>query len=197
MGETNVKRIEIHGKSETPGDVDEKAIEERSRDDQVLRGLSEIKADLSKSDRGERIVNEAEEWKDKYLRLLAELENMKKRLTKRLEIELEAETSAVLLDLLPVADNLERLLSYVQESGDKELEQGLRITLEGFKESMAKHGVSQIEASGMPFNPEYHEAIGAIPALQFEDGTIIKVEQTGYSLHGKVLRPARVLIAGR
>jgi molecular chaperone GrpE len=197
MGETNVKRIEIHGKSETPGDVDEKAIEERSRDDQDLRGLSEIKADLSKSDRGERIVNEAEEWKDKYLRLLAELENMKKRLTKRLENELEAETSAVLLDLLPVADNLKRLLSYVQESGDKELEQGLRITLEGFKESMAKHGVSQIEASGKPFNPEYHEAIGAIPALQFEDGTIIKVEQTGYSLHGKVLRPARVLIAGR
>jgi molecular chaperone GrpE len=197
MGETNVKRIEIHGKSETPGDVDEKAIEERSRDDQDLRGLSEIKADLSKSDRRERIVNEAEEWKDKYLRLLAELENMKKRLTKRLEIELEAETSAVLLDLLPVADNLERLLSYVQESEDKELEQGLRITLEGFKESMAKHGVSQIEASGKPFNPEYHEAIGAIPALQFEDGTIIKVEQTGYSLHGKVLRPARVLIAGR
>jgi molecular chaperone GrpE len=197
MGETNVKRIEIHGKSETPGDVDEKAIKERSRDDQDLRGLSEIKADLSKSDRRERIVNEAEEWKDKYLRLLAELENMKKRLTKRLEIELEAETSAVLLDLLPVADNLERLLSYVQESEDKELEQGLRITLEGFKESMAKHGVSQIEASGKPFNPEYHEAIGAIPALQFEDGTIIKVEQTGYSLHGKVLRPARVLIAGR
>jgi molecular chaperone GrpE len=197
MGETNVKEIEIHGKSETPRDVDEKAIEERSRDDQDLRGLSEIKADLSKSDRRERIVNEAEEWKDKYLRLLAELENMKKRLTKRLEIELEAETSAVLLDLLPVADNLERLLSYVQESEDKELEQGLRITLEGFKESMAKHGVSQIEASGKPFNPEYHEAIGAIPALQFEDGTIIKVEQTGYSLHGKVLRPARVLIAGR
>jgi molecular chaperone GrpE len=197
MGETNVKRIEIHGKSETPGDVDEKAIEEQSRDDQVLRGLSEIKADLSKSDCGERIVNEAEEWKDKYLRLLAELENMKKRLTKRLEIELEAETSAVLLDLLAVADNLERLLSYVQESGDKELEQGLRITLEGFKDAMAKHGVSQFEASGKPFNPEYHEAIGAIPALQFEDGTIIKVEQTGYSLHGKVLRPAKVLIAGR
>jgi molecular chaperone GrpE len=197
MGETKVRRIEIHGNSGNPKDDHRFSMEEQSNEDKTLKKFSEMEVELPEVEVEAELIDEAEQWRDKYLRLYAELENIKKRLAKKLEIELQEETSAVLLDLLPVADNLERIVSYARESGDKELERGLEITLKAFQEAMTKHGVSQIEARGKPFNPEVHEAIGAVPAPEFEEGTVLTIEQTGYFLDGKVLRPAKVVIASR
>ena len=192
-----MRRIEIYGNSGNPRDDHRFAMEEQSNEDKTLKEQPETEVDLPGVDGKAEYMDEAEQWRDKYLRLWAELENTKKRLAKRLEIELQEEISAVLLDLLPVADNLERISTYVKKSGDKELERGLEITLRAFQEAMAKHGVSQIEARGVPFNPEVHDAIGAVPAPEFEEGTVLKIEQKGYFLDGKVLRPAKVVIAGR
>jgi molecular chaperone GrpE len=172
-------------------------MEGKSYEDKTLEKKPEMEVDLPKVDGEAELKDEAEQWRDKYLRLYAELENTKKRLAKRLEIELQEEIGAVLLDLLPVADNLERIVVYAKEHGDKELERGLEITLREFQEAMAKHGVSRIEARGKPFNPEVHDAIGAVPAPEFEEGTVLEIEQKGYLLDGKVLRPAKVVIAGR
>jgi molecular chaperone GrpE len=199
MGETKVTRIQIHANGNDREEKDLSPIEGQLDEEKTMEKMSEKEFDLSDGKGREQSVDavgEPGEWKDKYLRLYAELENTKKRLTKKLEIELHEETSAVLLDLLPVADNLERILNYAKEKGDMELEHGLEITLGAFQDAMAKHGVSQIKARGRPFDPQFHEAIGAVSAPEFEDGTVLKVEQTGYFLDGRVLRPAKVLIAG-
>jgi molecular chaperone GrpE len=197
MGVINVKRIEIHETSEKSKDIDEAHNEASSEVDKSIKELPENVGDLSSSDQGDRELSEADEWKDKYLRLYAELENTKKRLEKRMQIELLEKTSAVLSDMLPVADNLERVMKYATKSGDKELVRGLQITLESFHDAMAQYGVSKMEARGKPFNPEYHEALGAVPTPQFKEGTVLEVEQTGYLLDGKVLRPAKVIISGK
>ena len=192
-----MKRIDIRGEGENDKNIEEAYNEESSEVDRSIKKLPENEVDLPNSDQGDREMSEAEEWKDKYLRLYAEMENTKKRLEKRLQIELLEKTSAVLSDMLPVADNLERVMKYAAEIGDKELERGLQITLEAFHDAMAQHGVSKIEARGKPFNPEYHEALGAVPTPQFKEGTVLEVEQRGYLLDGKVLRPAKVIIVSQ
>ena len=186
--------IEIQGMGGNPGRGDENKSHQTAAQDQGKKKLPEMEAEPIRSAGEVRGVEVAEEWKDKYLRLYAELENTKKRLARKLQIELLEKTSAVLLDLLPVADNLERILRYARESGDKELERGLKITLEAFQDAMEKHGVVKMEARGKPFDPEYHEALGAVPSQRFEEGMVLEVEQSGYLMDGKVLRPAKVII---
>jgi molecular chaperone GrpE len=197
MGENDVKKIQIRDGGEQQQKVKTRSVEDQSRDSEIIKSSREMEADLPQVENEDRIAEEIEDWKDKYLRLLAEIENTKKRIAKKLEIELKEQTSAILLDMLPLGDNLERTLSYAKKSGDEELARGLEITLKAFREAMAKHGVSMIEARGKLFNPDLHEAVSAFHTPQYKDGTILKVEQTGYLLNGQVLRPAKVIIARR
>lgn len=187
-------KIEIHGTSGNPRGEDENGFQGKAGEDKTIKKLPEMATEPGRPEENLQKAEEAEEWKDKYLRLYAELENTKKRLARRLQIELMEKTSAVLQEMLPVADNLERILKYTREIGDQELERGLKITLEAFQDAMAKHGVSRMEPRGKPFNPEYHEALGSICSPQFEEGTVLEVEQSGYLMDGKVLRPAKVII---
>jgi molecular chaperone GrpE len=193
-GEINVSTIEVHGIGQQTEDMDGSSSEERPLEGMGIKKVPEKEADVTEMGGEEHPVDDAVVWKDKYLRQYAELENTKKRLSRKLQIELLEKTSALLMDLLPVADNLERILRYAREIEDEELERGLKITLEAFQDAMAKHGVSKMEVRGKLFNPEYHEALGAVPSQRFEEGTVLEVEQTGYLLDGKVLRPAKVVI---
>ena len=192
-----MKKIEVVNKDTRRDGIHDELLEEQPEENRASRESLEMRSDLPEGAAEDKVSKEAEEWRDKYLRMYADLENTKKRLARKYEYELREETNAVLLDMLPVADNLERVLVYARESEDRELERGLEITLEAFLDAMNKHGVSRIKALGKPFNPEVHEAIGTVPAPNHEGDVVLKVEQTGYMLNGKVLRPAKVLIATR
>ncbi len=144
----------------------------------------------------EQIQAEATEWQDKYTRLYAELENSKKRLARLYANQAEQDKEHLLRDMLPLADNLERALT--NASGDEAeagLRQGVALTLKAFVDALAKHGVRPIQAQGQPFDPELHEAAGAVHHPALPPGTVVRVEQKGYTVGDKLLRPARVLVA--
>lgn len=141
-------------------------------------------------------LNEAAEWKERYARLYAELENHKKRLDRRYAIQAGQEKERLLLNMLPLADNLERALLHSDGSeADERLQEGVRITLKAFREVLTKYGVRPFEALGQPFDPELHEAAGVVPDPNFPPGAVVSEEQKGYLLGEKLLRPARVLVA--
>lgn len=144
----------------------------------------------------EQLEAEAAAWQDKYTRLYAELENTKKRLARIYDNQAEEQAERLLRDMLPLADNLERALTHTSgRETDAGLRQGVEITLSAFADALAKHGVGVIQAQGQPFDPEWHEAVGAIPHPMLSPGTVVRVEQKGYTFHDRLLRPARVWIA--
>lgn len=133
----------------------------------------------------------SDEWREKYLRLAADLENSKRRLEQRYAAEAQQNQEKLLRDMLPLADNLDRALAHPENQDAA----GLALIRKGFLAALAEHGVLPIAAAGRPFNPELHEAVGVIPGTQTTSGHVLAVEQSGYTYQGKLLRPARVLVA--
>ncbi len=137
----------------------------------------------------------AEEWKERYLRLAADLENRKTAIERTHAHRARQAWEALLRDLLPLADNLERALRNVppaeRETG---FYSGVELTLRDFLKVLAQLGVERIEALGEPFDPEVHEAVAAVPHPTLPAETVMRVDLPGYLLDGRLLRPARVLV---
>ncbi len=143
----------------------------------------------------EAAQQEASEYKDKYLRAQAEMANLKKRLERRYEEQLEEAKKHLLLKFLSVADNLERALSHA-DLGDDGLRQGLQLTYKELQNLLAQEGVKPMAAEGQPFDPSYHEAVAIGPAPEAKTDTVVTVVQKGYLYWDQLLRPARVHVAG-
>ena len=143
--------------------------------------------------------DEVGQFRSKYLRAEADMQNYRKAVDRqRLEAQ-RAFRHAVLGRFLPAIDNLERAL----QQGEREtvsldaLREGVRLTHRGLLDALAAEGVKPIEATGAPFDPHYHEAIGAAPGgADVAPNTVIGVVEQGYTIDGTVLRPARVVVAG-
>ena len=137
----------------------------------------------------------AADWRDRYLRLAADLENTKKRLERIHSDRAQTAQERLLRDLLPLADNLERALAHASPAEQRSsLYSGIELTLKEFLATLEKHGVRRIEALGKPFDPELHEAIGSGSHPTLSPGTVMHVELPGYTFNGRLLRPARVLV---
>ena len=100
-----------------------------------------------------------------------------------------------LLEVLPFVDNLERALA-ADPDGESALHQGIELTLRAFHKTLEKMGVTPIKVTGESFDPRWHEAVGLMSAANAPEGTITQVEQTGYTSGERLLRPARVMVAG-
>jgi molecular chaperone GrpE len=139
---------------------------------------------------------ERDEYRDTLLRVKAEFDNYRKRVQRdNEELRLRA-AETVVESLLPVMDNLSRAL----EAGDKheegQLLAGLDLVSGQLRGTLAGHGLEEIEVEpGTSFDPEYHEAIMAQPSSDHPEGTVTQVLERGYLLHGKLLRPAKVIVA--
>ncbi|MDT8306114.1 MAG: nucleotide exchange factor GrpE [Anaerolineae bacterium] len=144
----------------------------------------------------EQEVEEAQpDWQDRYLRLAADLENRKRAAERAYAHRAQQAWEGILRDLLPLADNLERALQNVPPAERQTgLYSGVELTLRELKNTLRQHGVERIEALGEPFDPELHDAIGAVPHPTLPPGTVMRVDLPGYLLDGKLLRPARVLV---
>jgi molecular chaperone GrpE len=151
----------------------------------------------SRQDESKMIKNNApaDDWQEKYTRLYAELENRKKRQDRLFTSRARQEKEAFLLDMLPLADNLERILDHSGKGDDEDqILNGVKMTLKAFLDALNKHNVRAIDALGQPFDPNLHDAVGIVPNPALPPGTVAHVEQKGYTLDGNVLRPARVLV---
>jgi molecular chaperone GrpE len=141
----------------------------------------------------EQLATELAEWKDRALRLQAEMDNFRKFQVRRADDQIAAERERLLRAFLPVADNLARALAQADAS-PASLREGLNLIVQSMMHTLEMEGVKRIKALGQPFDPEYHEAITTLPS-NAEASTIIEEIEPGYTLHGALLRPAKVIVA--
>ena len=137
----------------------------------------------------------AQENHDHYLRARADLDNFRKRAQREKEDLLKFSNETILRELLPVIDNLERALQHAAIDSEKGLLQGVELTLGQFAKVLEKFNVVAIEATGEPFDPARHDAMGQIESAEQPPNTVVQLLQKGYLLNDRLLRPAMVLIA--
>ncbi len=141
-------------------------------------------------------TKEVQTLQDRLLRAHAELENVKKRVAREKAEFLKFATEALLLELLPVLDNLERAMASARaEMGSNSLLEGVEMTARLFLSVLEKAGVKPIEALGQPFDPAFHEAVAQTDGPPGDTNRVVDVIQRGYLLEGRVLRPAKVRVS--
>ena len=134
---------------------------------------------------------------DRYLRAVADLENFRRRAVREKDELRQFATSRVLEDLLPVMDNLALGLNAAKQPGAdlKTLSGGVDMVLTQLKSALSNHGLKEISPLGQPFDANLHEALSAQPSPTVPEGNVVTVVRTGYSLNGRLLRPAAVIVS--
>ncbi len=146
-----------------------------------------------------RQASEAHE--DRFLRLYAEFENYKKRTARETSDFRKFANEALIKEMLPVIDNLERAIqsSSSQENDQEELKscilEGVTMTLNEILKVLDRFNVKPIEALEQPFDPNFHEAVGQEESDAFADGTVMREYQKGYLLYDRLIRPAMVVVS--
>jgi molecular chaperone GrpE len=159
-------------------------------------GKAKVPTEVVESPDGLEEENSLEEWRDRALRLQAEMENFRKRQRRLTEEAILADRERLLRSMLQVADDLERALK--ADGMDAEnLRQGVDLTYQTLKRLLEQEGVKPLQSQGQPFDPAWHEAVGSVPhqVAGIRPNTVVEVDQEGYSLGARLLRPARVLVA--
>ncbi len=144
----------------------------------------------------EALQEKYDELNDKYMRLYSEFDNYRKRTAKE-RIELQKSASReVILDILPVVDDLERAIqSFEEHNLSEEAKKGIELIYNKLMNILRQKGLQEIEAKEQAFDTDFHEAITNIPAPKEElKGKIVDVIQKGYTLNGKVIRYAKVVV---
>jgi len=144
-----------------------------------------------------KLEHEVEEYKDKYLRQLADTENMRKRLTKEKQEMIRFGIDNVIAEILVPLDNLENALNCAASSSTevKNWALGFEMILGQFKDVLAQHGVSAFSSVGEKFDPFLHEAVEVEETNEKPDGTILQEFIKGYRCGDRTIRPARVKVA--
>lgn len=137
------------------------------------------------------------DYKDKYLRQLAETENMRKRLEEEKKLSIHFAVEHFIETFLKPIDQLEQALNFAQKSSDevKNWAIGFNMILEQFHEALKMQGVSQFSSLGEPFDPMHHEAIEMIESKEHKSGTIVEEMLKGYKKGEKIIRAAQVKVA--
>ena len=150
----------------------------------------------------EALVKEAAEARDKMLRTLAEMENLRKRTAKEVADARVYGISGFARDVLDIADNLQRALDAVPaeakaaaDPGLKALMEGVELTERSLLNALEKNGVKKFDPAGEKFDPNFQQAMYEVPDSSVPAGTVVQVVQAGYTLGDRVLRPALVAVS--
>ena len=210
---TNVPEPAEAGGSEDPGVIpevlDEEPAEDLAKEPSPEEALSE---EETLSEEPSEILHEeipspeeevsalkgrlelARKERDEYLndmrRMKAEMENSRKRQEKERARFVQLASERLVRELLPVLDNLERAL---EAEGD--IREGVQATREHLMAVLEQDGLSSIASDGENFDPAFHEAVMSQPSDEHEEGTVIKTLERGYTLNGRPIRPAKVIVA--
>jgi molecular chaperone GrpE len=136
--------------------------------------------------------------KDEVLRVQAEMQNLRRRTEQDVEKAHKFGQEKLSAELLGVMDNLERALEVSVDDANESviaLKQGVEITLKSFLDCFKKFSIEQVNPLGEPFDPQVHQAMVMQESPDAEPNTVIAVMQKGYTLHGRVIRPAMVVVA--
>lgn len=133
---------------------------------------------------------------DTAQRLQADFDNYRKRVARDAEDAAKRAGQRVISEMLPALDNLERALAHVETGGDGvHLTEGVRMVLQQVLDVFGKEGVERIDPLGEQFDPSEHQAVGQAERDDVPEGTVVDMYQAGYRMHGRVLRPAAVVVS--
>ncbi len=141
---------------------------------------------------------QVEEFKDRYLRAYAEMDNMRKRLERDRQEFVKYSTERLLRDILLVYDAVHKSIATAEKlhPEDEPFIEGLRMIEKLFFETLKKYRVEPIQAQNVPFDPNYHEALMQVNTQGVEPGIVVEEIEKGFMIHDRVLRPAKVTVSG-
>jgi molecular chaperone GrpE len=172
--ETNEEQIDLPDSEDAP--------EEGSESDQAL----------------DAALEQAQNAKDDLLRVQAEMQNLRRRTEQDIEKAHKYGQEKLSIELLAVMDNLERAQEAASNSEDeaiKAIREGVDLTVKGFADCFKKFNIETVDPLGEPFDPQLHQAMSMQENTESEPNTVIAVMQKGYTLHGRVIRPAMVMVS--
>lgn len=189
------KKINIEGE-ELEKNYDESTMNEENTqtEDNNEKDSSEESSSEEKTDPLAAAQSEAEAWKDKYIRLVAEFDNYKKRTLKEKSELILNGSEKTISSILPILDDFERALSDKTED-PVAIKEGFELIFKKFLKTLETLGVKKIETNDTDFDVDYHEAIAMVPGMgDAMKGKVIDCFQTGYTLNDKVIRHAKVAV---
>lgn len=142
----------------------------------------------------EKTEKKADDGNEKYVRLMAEFQNYKKRVAKEKNDIREYATEKLVMELLPVLDNFERALAASAEDDPAGYAKGMELIFTQMVTELQKSGLAEVEAEGQDFDPTKHNAVMTEENEELESGKVSKVLQKGYALNDKVIRPSMVAV---
>ena len=141
-------------------------------------------------------TQEADRLQDRLLRLQAEFENYKKRMAREKTEYLKFAHEGLILEFLPVLDNLDRALGAARaEAGSTPLVEGVEMIARLFRSVLEKAGIRPMQVLGQPFDPAYHQAVAQVETREVDPNHVVEEIQKGYLIEGRVLRPAMVKVS--
>lgn len=167
-------------------------------DDDVLADISvgASEAQDNRDAEGSALQKELDDTKERLLRTQAEIENVRRRLQRDSQDSLRFATQSLLTDLLPVLDNIERAIEAASKSTDASgLLEGVKMVQQQLMSTLERHNCTPVPAEGQVFDPTLHEAIAQFPNADVAQGSVVTVNQKGYQLHDRVIRPAQVVVS--
>ena len=169
--------------AEKAASLDAEIVEELLAEDQ-LSETEELQEQVSKAN-------------DQVLRIQAEMQNVRRRAERDVENAHKYALDKFTADLLPVVDNLERALSTIDaaDEAQKAVNTGLELTLKTFVDVLARFKIEAVDPAGQPFDADLHQAVSMVPNPDLEPNTVMDVFQKGYTLNGRLVRPAMVVVS--
>ena len=142
-------------------------------------------------------MKQASEFQAHYVRAMADLDNYRKRAMREKDEIRQYGSARILEDLLPVLDNLSLGLSAAKQpnADQKTIVGGVEMVLSQFKAALATHGLKEINPLNQPFDPHQHESISHLPSNEVPAESVVAVVRSGFSLNGRLLRPASVVVS--
>jgi len=170
---------------------------EDNLDDPTTEVIVDQASDIPGDDSPTVIKRERDELKDQILRVQAEFQNAMRRERQMIDVRRAEAVGSVARDVLEVMDNFDRALESARSGGPATacILSGLEMVQKQLLAALAKHNVVPVEAYGVPFNPDEHEAVMQRPSADVPEGTVIGVLAQGYKLGDRVLRPAKVIVS--
>ncbi len=173
------QQTESHGLKEDEGDL----------------GAEETKADGAGSSALDETSEELTKVKDQLLRTVAEMENVRRRAQRDVENAHKFAVEKLLSDLLPVIDSLEKAVEAAKTTENPDsMAEGIRLSLKLFVSTLEKAGIAIVDPLGEPFDPQLHEAMAMVPNPDAEPNSVMDVMQRGYTLNGRLVRAAKVVV---
>ena len=179
-------------KTEEDSDLQESSAEEKGVEEQADFTLEEVLEKLAEEKEG------AARARDDLLRVQAEMQNMRRRTEQDIEKAHKYGQEKFSIELLTVMDNLERALAAASDYEDetvKAIYEGVDLTLKSFTDCFNRFHIGSVDPMGEPFDPQLHQAVTILENSDVEPNTVIEVMQKGYTLHGRVIRPAMVVVS--